>query len=120
MHALDAILDDALEERDVVEFEQAITRTAAAALLAAPDWLRTRLAPSSVRWLGRPSREQVVAGLDPRVCAVLEEVTLDAEPRAASLQLVLYRTNLLASADDEIELRSNLRTAVRGVFERLA
>ena len=120
VHELDAILDDALEERDVVGFEQAITRTAMAALLAAPDWLRSRLALSSIRWLGRPSREQVALGMDPRVRAALEEVTLGAQPRAASLQLVMYRTNLLASADDESELRSNLGAAVREAFERLA
>ena len=120
VHALDAVLDDALEERDVVELEQAITRTAAVALLEAPGWLRSRLGPSSIRWLGRPSREQVLRGVDPRARAALEEVTSDVEPHAASLQLVLYRTNLLASADDEAELRSNLRAAVRVVFESLA
>jgi hypothetical protein len=120
VHALDAVLDDALEERDVVELEQAMTRTAASALLVIPSWLRHRLAPTALRWLGRPSREQVLRGLDPRALAALEKVTSGSELGPASLQLVLYRTNLLASADDEVELRANLRAAVREVFERLA
>lgn len=120
VHALDAVLDEALEQRDVVELERAMSGTAVEALKAAPSSARARLAPTPLVWSGRPSRERVVSGVDPRAHATLEEVSSDAASNeAARLQVTLYRTNLLASAEGEVELRANLRLAIERVFQRL-
>lgn len=124
VHALDAILDEALEERDVEQLERSMAPTAVDALSAAPAWARARFTPSAFIWCGRPSREQVASGLDPRAHATLEEVASavadsnQAPPKR--LRVTLYRTNLLASAEDEVELRVNLRGAIQRVFQRLA
>lgn len=126
VHSLDAILDDALEPRDVAELEQAMTQAAADALTVAPSWVRGRLAIAPIDWRGRPELAEVEQGLDPRALATLREVPSTAgsvdrsAARATLLQLVLYRTNLLASADDESELHQNLRVAVRELLERMA
>jgi hypothetical protein len=118
VHALDAVLDDALEDSDVASLERALLDTATEASLGAPSWVRRRLAQTDIEWRGRPSREQVRRGVDPRALATLEESSPGAGSR--QLSLVLYRTNLLASGDDEAEVRENLRAAVRGVLERTA
>jgi hypothetical protein len=55
--------------------------------------------------------------VDPRALATLEE---SPSSGSGNLALVLYRTNLLASGDDEDEVRANLRAAVRSLLERLA
>jgi len=127
VHTLDAVLDDALDELDMVGLERAMSPTVAEVLSAAPTWLKERLAPTPTRWRGRPRRQQVVEGLDPRSYATLEAVTsvagapskreLKAPP---PLLLVLYRTNLLAGAEDDVFLRANLQAAIRDVFQQLA
>jgi hypothetical protein len=125
VHALDTILDDALDQRDVVELDRAMSPIVAEVLSTLPTWLRNRVAPGPTRWRGRPTRQKVMDGLDPRSYATLEAVASDAtsnrEGKASSpMSLVLYRTNLLAGAEDEVLLRANLRAAVRALFRRLA
>jgi hypothetical protein len=124
VHRLDAILDDALEPHDESVIDEDLTQTALEALSVAPAWVRGRLAPAPLEWCGRPTLQKVEQGFDPRALAELRELRAErlasSSSRASSLTLVLYRTNLLASADDEKELRQNLRVAIRELLDRMA
>jgi hypothetical protein len=123
VHRLDAILDDALEPCDETAIEKDLTQTALEALAVAPSWVRGRLSRVPLEWCGRPTLQKVEQGFDPRalgeVCEVRAEVD-SSSTRTSLLTLVLYRTNLLASADDENELRQNLRVAIRELLDRMA
>ncbi|HWA75246.1 MAG TPA: hypothetical protein VG937_23075 [Polyangiaceae bacterium] len=124
VHRLDAILDDALEPCDEAVIDDDLSQTALEALSVAPGWVRGRLTPVPLAWCGRPELQRVEQGFDPRALAELREVRASvvspSSPRASLLTLVLYRTNLLASADDEKGLRQNLRVAIRELLERMA
>jgi hypothetical protein len=122
VHRLEAGLDEALEPSDAAALEEGMQRTAEAALAAHSTW-QERLDRTPISWRSRPTVEQVKDGLDPRVLGSLEATAAvegAATPDLANYRLVLYRTNLLASADDQPELCEKVHATVCKLLEAAA
>jgi predicted Zn-dependent protease with MMP-like domain len=107
---------DAAEDVEQGLSEAEVAAVAEAALAELPERARRLIAGVPILIADRPAREDVAAGLDPRLLGLFDGVPY---PELSSVggaphltQILLFRRNLERVADDEEVLREEIRTTL--------